>query len=80
MAKQRNKDTVIVHKEALEEMQRIDTDEIIDKAATLSVMLTYTTIDDEKTLFGSEPVYVPVFNKEEQKSIKEKLFKLIERF
>lgn len=75
----KRKATQIVPTEVLDEMKRVDTDAVLDKVSILSDILTYVTIDDEKTIFGSEPVYIPIFTKAEQIKIKEKLFGLMER-
>jgi len=75
----KKKDTQIVPTEVLEEMQKVDTESVMDKVALLADMLTYVVIDEEKSVVGQEPFYCPVFEKHEQSMIKKKLWSLIER-
>ena len=65
------------------EPRRIAVDEqhtLIGKVSELRCLLTYSTINEEKTLFGSEPVYKSILDEEETKLVKTKLRDLIKKF
>jgi hypothetical protein len=51
----------------------------VDKLSLLTDMLQSCTIDSERTLIGSEPCFIPVFNEGEQLTIKAKVFELISK-
>lgn len=52
---------------------------LTDKIFTLLVSLTAKTIDDEKTILGSEPVYTPVLSGMNRDIVLNKLMELIEK-
>ena len=79
MAKSRPQ-TIIVPKEVLEEMERVDSLSSVEKVDCLALILTYSYVNEEKTMFPSEPIYSPLFDEHERKLIKDKIMLLIERF
>lgn len=50
---------------------------LIQKIEGLRLLLSSSIIDDEKTVFGSEPIYKNILNAEEKQFVKEKLKELI---
>lgn len=62
-----------------QELQTDDQRVQIDKVQALADMLGILTIDAEKTLLGSEPVYKNVFDEKERKIIKEKIFEILKK-
>ena len=65
------------------EPRRIAVDEqhsLIGKVSELRCLLSYLTINEEKTLFGSEPVYKSILDEEERRLVKTKLSELIKKF
>lgn len=60
---------------ALEE-QRV----MIDKIYELRNLMSDITIDEDRTIFGSEPFIKNTYNKVERAIISKKLFELIEKF
>ena len=63
----------------------LDTEEqlahlLITKVDSLAYLLECSNVDTERTLMGSEPIYKPIFNDEEQYIIKRKLLELISQF
>ena len=65
------------------EPRRIAVDEqhtLIGKVSELRYLLAYSTINEEKTLFGSEPIYKSILDEEEKQLVKTKLRELIKRF
>ena len=65
------------------EPRRIAIDEqhtLIGKVSELRCLLSDSTINEEKTLFGSEPVYKSILDDEERKLVKIKLRELIKKF
>ena len=79
MAKSR-KDIVNIPKEVFNEMEAEQNLSDIDKVEVLGLLLTYTTIDTDKTIFGGEPIYKSIFSIEEQSEIKEKIMLIVRRF
>jgi hypothetical protein len=75
----KRKDTQIVPTEVMEELQKVDNDSTMDKIALLADMLTYVIPCEEKSVVGSEPIYVAVFEPHERGMIKKKIWTLIER-
>lgn len=75
----KRKDTQIVPTEVLDEMQKVDNESTMDKIALLADMLTYVIPCEEKSVVGSEPVYIPVFELHERGMIKKKIWVLIDR-
>lgn len=65
------------------EPRRVAVDEqsiLIQKVSQLSALLYYTTIDEEKTILGSEPICKSILDDEERKMVKEKLKELLNKF
>lgn len=65
------------------EPRRITVDEqhiLVQKVSELRCLLSDSTIDEEKTIFGSEPVYKSTIDEEERKMVKAKLRELIKKF
>lgn len=75
----KRKATQIVPTEVLEEMQKVDNESTMDKIALLADMLTYVIPCEEKSVVGSEPIYIPVFEAHQREMIKNKIWALIER-
>ena len=64
------------------ERKKIGIDEknmLITKIKELRIILGDYTIDDEKTIMGSEPMLKPIITSEEQKIVRRKLMQLIEQ-
>ena len=79
MAKGR-KDIVNIPKEVFNEMEAEQNLSDIDKVEVLGLLLTYTTIDTDKTIFGGEPIYKSIFSYSEIAEIKEKIMLIVRRF
>ena len=79
MAKSR-KDIVNIPKEVFNEMEAEQNLSDIDKVEVLGLLLTYTTIDIDKTIFGGEPIYKSIFSDSEIAEIKEKIMLIVRRF
>ena len=79
MAKSR-KDIVNIPKEVFNEMEAEQNLSDIDKVEVLGLLLTYTTIDTDKTIFGGEPIYKSIFSDSEIAEIKEKIMLIVRRF
>lgn len=56
------------------------TESNVDKVTSLLLLLESMIIDEEKTTFGSEPYYKPVFSETERKKIKNKIMSIIEKY
>jgi len=71
----------------LKELRRLDkkftiedNQDKISKVESLLNVLDACCIDDENTVFGTEPVYKNTFNSEERKFIKSKIMDLIKSY
>jgi hypothetical protein len=53
---------------------------IMEQVNHLRDLLTDEVINEEKTLFGSEPIYKPLLTAEETEKIKRKIWKLLDEF
>ena len=53
---------------------------IIDKIYCLHNLLTGITIDEEKTVFNSEPILKPIYSTHETQIIKQKILFLLKNF
>ncbi len=53
---------------------------IIDQINNLRELITEMVRDEDKTLFASEPKYKQVFDGEEIKKLKKKIWNLLEKF
>lgn len=65
------------------EPRRIAVDEqyiVVQKISELRCLLSDVTINEEKTIFGSEPIYKSILDEEERKMVKIKLRELIKKF
>jgi len=56
-----------------------DSELLLMKIENLSLLLESQSIDEEKTIFGSEPVFKHTFTEQELSMIKKKLFNLLEQ-
>jgi hypothetical protein len=74
------KDIVNIPKEVFNEMEAEQNLSDIDKVEVLGLLLTYTTIDTDKTIFGGEPIYKSIFSDSEIAEIKEKIMLIVRRF
>ena len=52
----------------------------VDKMNSLRWLLESITIDEERTIMGSEPIFKPVFSDVEKQKIKAKMMLLMERY
>lgn len=52
----------------------------IDKINSLRWLLVSITIDEEKTILGSEPIFKSVFSDDEKQKIKSKMMLIVERY
>ncbi len=59
---------------------RSDKKMFIDQISSLRDLMTERVIDEDKTIFGSEPKYKPVFNDSEITKLKKKVWDLLEKF
>lgn len=65
------------------DIQKLKDDEqktLIDKVSSCRQLLDSISIDEEKTILGSEPILKNTFNSSETKIIKEKIFELLKRY
>ncbi|MEO6883244.1 MAG: hypothetical protein ABI199_04380 [Bacteroidia bacterium] len=76
-----------IRKEKIEvkkqEIKKTDADEqmlLILKVDMLNKILSNFSIDEAKTLFGSEPVFKNTFSENESVAVKAKLMEIIKRF
>ncbi len=53
---------------------------LVEQINSLRNLLESITIDSEKTILGSEPVWGQVFNETETQKIKEKIMQLIDKY
>ena len=62
--------------------QIIDTEERtkIEKVNSLRWLLESLTIDEERTVLGSEPVFKSVFNEAQQIKIRQKAMKIVDNY
>ena len=51
---------------------------VIEQINSLRDLMTERVIDEDKTIFGSEPKYKPVFNDSEITKLKKKIWELLE--
>lgn len=59
---------------------KVNEDSVINsRLFYLTMMLQSITIDSDKTIMGSEPVYKQLFDESEQYAIKAKMFELIKK-
>ncbi len=65
--------------EAQKELLLTDKKMIIEQIKNLRDLLTETVIDDEKTIFTTEPRYRLVFNGVEIEKLKEKIWHLLDK-
>jgi len=52
----------------------------VEKMNSLRLLLESITVDEERTIIGSEPIFKPVFSENERRHIKAKMLLLMERF
>lgn len=76
----KRKDVVNIPSEVFKEMEAEQNLSDVDKVEVLGLLLTYTTVDTDRTVFGSEPFYKSIFSPEEQREIKEKIMLIVRRF
>jgi len=74
------KEIINIPKEVFNEMENDQNLSDIDKVEVLGLLLTYTTIDTDKTIFGGEPIYKSIFSDSEIAEIKEKIMLIVRRF
>jgi len=72
-------------KQSLKEFERrkIMIDEqknLTDKVSTITWLLAMITVDSEKTILGSEPMFKPILPDEETKLVLSKLRELLKQF
>lgn len=53
---------------------------LIQKVGELRLLLSFSAVDEEKTIFGSEPMFKNILDQEEKKMVKAKLRELINEF
>jgi hypothetical protein len=75
----KKKEVRLVPTEVMDELEKVDNNSTMDKIALLADMLTYVIPCEEKSIAGSEPIYVAVFEAHERGMIKQKIWTLIER-
>jgi len=75
----KKKEVRLVPTEVMDELEKVDNNSTMDKIALLADMLTYVIPCEEKSIVGSEPIYVAVFEAHERAMIKQKIWTLIER-
>ena len=75
----KKKEVRLVPTEVMDELEKVDNNSTMDKIALLADMLTYVIPCEEKSVVGSEPIYVAVFEPHERGMIKQKIWTLIER-
>lgn len=66
--------------ETQKEFLRADKKMIIDQIKSLSHLITESVIDEEKTIFTTEPKYRQAFDEAEIKKLKNKIWELLEKF
>jgi len=72
---QLNIDEIVIRRKIALDEQRT----LIDKISVVRGVLSEYTIDDEKTILGSEPILVPIIIGERRETVINKLMELIER-
>jgi hypothetical protein len=75
----KKKEVRLVPTEVMDELEKVDNNSTMDKIALLADMLTYVIPCEEKSIVGSEPIYVAVFEAHERSMIKQKIWTLIDR-
>ncbi len=73
----REKESMI--KTAEDKVEESKTRLLVEQIAQLDWMLQSLVIDEEKSILGSEPKFMRVYNEEEIYMIKDKLFKILKK-